>query len=418
MTARDYDVVLYGATGFTGRQTVEYFARHAPAGLRWAVAARNRESLEKLREAIGAPTRDEDVIVADSRDPATIDGFVARSRVVLSTAGPFALYGTPVVDACVRFGTAYVDITGETAWVRDLIERYHARAAAERTRIIPCCGFDSVPSDIGALLMVRQMASRGMPCTEVRAYYRMRGGLNGGTVASALNMVRNPAKGVSDPFLLAPEQTPRSPRQIKRSRDMTRPRYDRELGAWTGPFVMAPTNARVVRRSAALHAAWGAPYGEDFVYQESQTYKPPYAGAKAHAVTAALGLFLVGLRVPVTRQLIARMLPKPGTGPSVATMDQGWFRCELLGLAADGRSMRGLIRNQGDPGNRSTVKFVCESALALALESDRLPGGPDRGGVLTPATGLGEVLVERLRNAGVAIEIGGATTVAGVSGPG
>src|SRR5437762_2725514 len=150
VTTRDYDVVLYGASGFTGRQTIEYFAKHAPQGIRWAIAGRNRQKLETVRTQIGAPARAEDVLVADSRDQVAVDAVVGRTRILLSTAGPFALYGTPVVDACVRSGVHYVDITGETRWVRELIARYHERASADGTRIIPCCGFDSVPSDLGA----------------------------------------------------------------------------------------------------------------------------------------------------------------------------------------------------------------------------------------------------------------------------
>src|SRR2546428_1603140 len=221
MNTRDYDVVLYGAGGFTGRQTVAYFATHAPAQIRWAIAGRNREKLEAVRAEIGAPARSEDVLVADSRDQAAVDAVVSRTRVVLSTAGPFALYGTPIVDACVRFGTEYVDITGETAWVRGLIERYHDRAAADGTRIITCCGFDSVPSDLGTLLIVRDMQrALGVGCSEVRAFYQLSGGFNGGTIASVINATTDGSLTVmADPFLLDPS-TVHSPRQIENSRDV------------------------------------------------------------------------------------------------------------------------------------------------------------------------------------------------------
>jgi len=391
VTTREYDIVLYGAGGFTGRQTVEYFAKHAPPGIRWAIAGRNRQKLETVRSEIGAPARKDDVLAADSRDQAAVDAVVSRTRILLDTAGPFALYGTPVVDACVRFGTHYVDITGETVWVQDLIARYHEQAAAAGTRIIPCCGFDSVPSDLGALLIARHMQSaHGVPCAEVRAYFQMAGGVNGGTIASLMNMIKTG--------------------RVEPSRDLAALRYDSEIGAWTGPFFMAPTNAWVVRRSAALHAQWREPYSRDFVYHEVLKYDPPLARAKAIAVTSGLGLFLGGLRSPVTRRVIEPLLPKPGTGPSVRTMDEGWFTCELLGWSEDGRQVRGLIRHRGDPGNRATVRFLCESALCLALDADALPGGRQRGGVLTPATGLGHALVDRLRRAGVMIEVPAITT--------
>jgi len=392
-----YDVVLYGASGFTGRQTVEYFAKHAPPGIRWAIAGRNRQKLEIVRAEIGAPARHEDVLVADSRDHAAVDAVVARARILLNTAGPFALYGTPVVDACVRSGTHYVDITGETVWVRELIARYHERAAAEGTRIIPGCGFDSVPSDIGTLLVARHMQSAyGVPCSEVRAYFQMAGGLNGGTMASVMNMIKTG--------------------RVERSHDLAPIRYDAEIGEWTGPFFMPPTNAWIVRRSAALHAEWREPYSREFVYHEVLKYDPPLARAKAMAATMGLALFFAALRWPVSRRIVEPLLPKPGTGPSVRTMDEGWFSCDLLGWSEDGRQVRGSIRHQGDPGNRATVRFLCESALCLALDADALPGGRPRGGVLTPATGLGLALVDRLRRAGVTIDVPAVATAHGSRG--
>jgi short subunit dehydrogenase-like uncharacterized protein len=242
----------------------------------------------------------------------------------------------------------------------------------------------------------------------VRAYYRFSGGLNGGTAASVVHTIESGrSSSMGDPFLLDPP-LPHSERQRERSRDVRAPRFDAELGGWTGPFVVATTNTRVVRRSAALHALWGEPYGSDFVYQEYWRHGTPL---RAAAVTGGLGLFYAALRWPPTRHLVKRLLPEPGTGPSEASMDRGWFDCSLLGIAADGRRAWARIHHAGDPSNRATVRFACESALALALEGDVLPGGPGRGGVLTPATGLGLRLAERLRAAGVAIEVG-------VAGPG
>jgi short subunit dehydrogenase-like uncharacterized protein len=394
---RDYDVLLYGAGGFTGRQTVAYFAAHAPAGLRWAIAGPRRHTLEAARAAAGARLSDTDLIVAPSQNQAAVDAVVARSRVVLSTAGPFALYGTPVVDACVRFGTDYVDITGETPWMRKIAARYHDPAVSNGTRIIPGCGFDSVPSDLGALLMARYIRDEmRVPCSEVRAYFQFSGGLNGGTVASLLSMLNMPRRDDAETT---------SQRRDGRIRMVKAPRYDAELATWIGPFVMAPTNTHVVRRSVMLAEEWQQSYGPNFVYQEAVRYDPPFARARATAASAGLGLVFAALKQPLTRRLVEPLLPKPGTGPSVKTMDAGWFTCDLLGLAEDGRQVRGLIRCDGDPGNRATTVFLCESALALALDADALPGGRARGGVLTPATGLGDLLVERLRRAGTVINI-------------
>jgi len=388
---RPYDVVLYGASGFTGRQTVEYFAKHAPRELRWAIAGRNGDKLEAVRAAIGAPARAADVLVADSGDHASVDEVVSRTRIVLSTAGPFALYGTPIVDACVRFRTNYVDITGETFWVRDLVERYHDRAAVEGIRIVPCCGFDSVPSDLGSFLLVRHMEQMfGGGHAEVRGYFQIYGGgLNGGTAASFLNIIK----------------TPRARKTIPRDA-LPPPHYDKVIGTWVGPFFMAPVNTWIVRRSAALYAEWHEPYPRNFSYREFLKFDPPLAAAKAIAITSGLALFTAAARQSVTRLLVEALLPKAGTGPSVRRMDRGGFTCELIGLTEDGRRARGLIRHAGDAGNRATVRMVCESALALALDSDALPGGQQRGGVLTPATALGHVLAERLRRAGMTLSFG------------
>jgi len=406
--AREYDVVLYGATGFTGRQTVEYFARLAPPGLRWAIAGRRRERLESVRAQAGGPPAARDVLVADSRDRSAIDAMVSRTRVVLSTAGPFAIHGTPVVDACVRLGTDYADITGETAWVREMIARHHDGAAERGIRIVPFCGFDSVPSDLGAHVVARHVrAALGAPCAEVRGYFRLAGGLNGGTIATVLHTLESGrARGLGDPFLLDPPVA-HTPRQVRRSQDAVAPRRDPDTGRWVGPFFMAPTNTRVVRRSAALAAQWGEPYGPEFVYQEYLAYGAgPLAPVKAAAGTAGMALFGAALVWRPTRRVLSSRLPRPGMGPSESTMERGWFTCDLLGIAEDGRRVRGRIHHRGDPGNRATVRFACEAALALALDGDRLPGGARRGGVLTPATALGDVLVERLRRAGVTIEVG------------
>jgi short subunit dehydrogenase-like uncharacterized protein len=402
MSDRTYDVVLYGASGFVGKQTVQYLARQAPAGLRWAIAGRNRQKVEAVREQVGV---DVAVLVADSQDQSAIDAIAAQTRVLLTTAGPFALYGNTVVDACVRYQTHYVDITGEIPWVKTLIDRYQEQAAATGTRIIPCCGFDSIPSDLGAYLVVRCLQRElGVDCQQVNAYFQLAGGLNGGTLASALNLFDSGAISQSaDPFLLNPAHRPTP---LDRHRDPLMPRFDSTLQTWVAPFFMGLVNTRIVRRSAALFDQWQEPYGAEFAYQEYLKFAEPLAWLQATGVTGGLALFAGALQQPTLRSLLLPFLPQPGAGPSEQTMDNGWFSCELVGTAADGRQVRGLIRDQGDPGNRATVKFVCESALSLALHAEALPGGPTRGGILTPATGLGEVLVERLRQAGMTLEVG------------
>jgi short subunit dehydrogenase-like uncharacterized protein len=401
MTERSYDVILYGASGFVGKQTVQYFAKHAASKtLRWAIAGRNRQKLEAVRDQVGV---DVDVLVADSRDQQAIDAIVAQTKVILTTAGPFALYGDAIVDACVRYKTHYVDITGETPWVRTLIDRYHSQAALDGTRIIPCCGFDSVPSDLGAYLIVRYMKRElQIPCQQVKAYFQAAGGFNGGTLASALNLYDS--KGLAQmnrPFLLNPSAN-QSPTQIEQSHDPQLPFFDADLKIWAAPFFMGVVNTRIVRRSAALYEDWQEPYGTEFSYQEYLKFNEPLS---AFGLTAALGLMVGVLQQPQLRSLLKPLLPQPGSGPSEQTMNDGWFSCELIGTEIDGRKVQASIRDQGDPGNRATVKFVCESALCLALQADELPGGSARGGILTPATGLGEVLAERLRSAGMTVDV-------------
>jgi short subunit dehydrogenase-like uncharacterized protein len=415
MPERQYDVVLYGASGFTGRQTVQYFARNVrPSEVRWAIAGRNRQALEAARDQAGEGAKSTDILLADALDQQAVDAIVSRTRILLSTAGPFSLYGSRIVDACVRFKTHYVDITGETAWVRDLIDRHHDRAAADGTRIIPCCGFDSVPSDLGTYLVARHTQKLGMDCREVKSFYQIRGGLNGGTFASASNaQASGQAARMREPFLLNPPQ-PRSEQELKRNHDPREARFDADIGAWATPFVMGMANTRIVRRSAGLFEQWNESYGPDFRYQEYQKFPPPMARAKAFTMLGALGLLQATLHSSFGRRLMKSFAPKPGHGPSQKTMDNGFFRCDLVGIAADYRKIFGVVSDTGDPGNRATVKFLCEAALSLALNADQLPGGQQRGGLLTPATGLGDVLVGRLRKAGMRLE----TTAQGpLSGP-
>ncbi len=400
---RDFDVVLYGASGFTGRQTAHYFAGQThPGRLRWAIAGRNRAKLEAVRDSLGQPI---EILVADSGDQAALDTIAARTRVLLTTAGPYALYGSGIVDACVRFKTHYVDITGETTWVRQLIDRHHAQAAADGTRIVPFCGFDSVPSDLGTFLIVQHLRQSSVGCRQVKAFYQMRGGLNGGTMATAFNLYESGnASRAADLFLLTPGAQPSAPLLV-RSRDPLGPIFDEDIRSWTAPFVMGPINTRVVRRSAALFNQWQEGYGEQFGYQEYTKIGTGPGGALAAGLLSLGGAAFGAIIATPLRRLLKPLVPQPGEGPSEKTMNEGWFKCELVGIGDDGRRVRVLIRDQGDPGNRATVKFLCESALCLALEEQHLPGGPSRGGILTPATAFGDILADRLRHAGMTIRL-------------
>lgn len=404
-THRAYDVVLYGATGFVGRQTVAHFAAHAK-GVRWALAGRSAKKLEQVRQACGPGAAGAGIIVADAADTKALDALAGQAVVVLSTAGPFALYGSALVAACVAHRTHYVDITGETPWVRELIDRHHAQAMREGTRIIPCCGFDSVPSDLGAWLVAEAIwRQHGEPCVSVKACHSMRGGLNGGTLATALNLIEaGQGQLLADPFLLNPPGT--APPNRAEHSDPLAPHRDADFDAWVGPFMMGLVNTRVVRRTAALLQARGdTAYGAHFSYQEYMRFgRGPLAAAAATGVSVGMSVGAAAMRFKTGRALARAAAVSPGQGPSQRTMDGGSFRCELVGKTASGKLLRGRVEGQGDPGNRATTKFVCESALALALQGQALPGGERGGGVLTPASGLGMVLGQRLVAAGIAVE--------------
>ena len=420
--SRKYDVVLYGASGFVGQQTVAYFAKlgklSGPHGkpLRWALAGRSAQKLEAVRAACGIGAKRAGIVVADAQDAKALDALASATAVVLSTAGPFALYGSELVAACAANGTHYVDITGETPWVFDMICQHESAAVQSGARIIPFCGFDSIPSDLGAWLVATTMQDTyGEPCQSVKASFSVRGGVNGGTLASMFNFLgTDQAKKLAEPFLLNPPNS--KARSVVGQQDPVTPIHDADFKAWLGPFFMGPINTRVVRRSAALssmesHTGRGkakansGPYSSDFTYQEYMRFGAgPLAGAAAAVFCAGMFSSQQAMRFKPLRQLAGRLAPGPGTGPSEASMDGGSFRCELVGRSASGHVVRGRVADQGDPGNRATTKMVCEAALCLALQLDELPGSLAKGGFLTPATGLGAVLLKRLRDAGMTLE--------------
>lgn len=320
---------------------------------------------------------------------------------MLSTAGPFALYGSELLAACVRHGTHYVDITGETPWVKSMIDLHHADAQRKGARIIPFCGFDSIPSDLSAHLANAAMLERyGEACVSTKVAFSIRGGFNGGTLASLFNMLGSgQSSAMADPFLLNPSGT--RPGDTAAHADPLGPRRDADFGAWLGPFMMSTINTRVVRRSAALLG-----YADGYQYQEYlRLGKGPLAAMAATTLSVGSYTSQAALRLSPIRKLAQKLAPPPGAGPSEASMDGGSFRAQWVGHSASGKMVRGMVADKGDPGNRATTKMLCESALALALQLDALPGGRKHGGFLTPASGLGDVLVHRLRAAGMTLKV-------------
>jgi short subunit dehydrogenase-like uncharacterized protein len=303
-----------------------------------------------------------------------------------------------LVDACVRHRTHYCDITGETPWIRALIDRHHDKAAAEGTRIVPTCGFDSIPSDFGAWLTARHIRDvLHSECESMSAYFKLGGGINGGTLASFFHMVESgQIASVRDAYLLNPDRTAPTQEQRARNADPVGVRFDPDSNRWVSSFVMGSINTRVVRRSQAL-------LGTQFDYQEYSSFKKPSA-----ARMASIGgrMFESILGSGVGRRLLRPLLPRAGDGPSEKVMDGGFFETTFIARAKNGARVRGVLRGQGDPGNRITVKCLCESAFVLAQTDDpnlRPPAG--MGGVLTPVTALGDYLVPRLAAAGITFEI-------------
>lgn len=401
---RDHDLVIYGATGFVGELIAAYLATHAPAGLRIALAGRSTARLEAVRSRLPAAARAWPLIEADSEDAGSIAALATSTRVLFTTVGPYAKYGLPVVEACARAGTHYGDLTGEVLFVREAIDRCDALARASGARIVHSCGYDSVPSDLAVLLLHRAAEADGAgDLTEVQLVATARGGLSGGTLETMRGqldeMRASPALRslVADPYALSPDRAQEP--DTKQPADVAFVSRS-ESGLWTAPFVMAAANTRIVRRSNALR---GWAYGRSLRYGEVMGVARGPAGAvMAGATTLGLGLFAGAMAFRPTRRLLDRVLPAPGTGPSEATRANGWFRSQVTARTENGHRYRAVAAGSGDPGYAATAVMAGETALALALDGDRLPA---RSGSLTPATALGEVLVERLRAAGHTYEV-------------
>ncbi len=392
--ARPHDIVVYGATGYVGALVAAYLAEHAPPGVRIALAGRSAAKLKHVRDELA---RDWPLLEADSTDPASLAALAASTRVLATTVGPYARYGLPVVEACARAGTHYADLTGEVLFVRDVVDRFDAVARDTGARIVHSCGYDSIPSDLGVLLLHEHAGAEGL--TAVGLVATMRGGFSGGTIDSMRAQVEamgaDPGlrRVVADPHALSPDRAA-EPMPSQPS-DVPVPGRRGSRGMWTAPFVMASYNTRIVRRSNALQ---GWSYGRSMRYQEVMgTGRGPVGALAAAGTTAGLGLVLAGMGFGPTRALLDRVLPAPGSGPTPEARERGWFRMDLDAATTSGKHLRGVVSGPGDPGYAATAVMLGESALCLALDGAALPA---RAGSLTPASAMGMPLVERLRAAG------------------
>ncbi|NQU36184.1 MAG: saccharopine dehydrogenase NADP-binding domain-containing protein [Actinobacteria bacterium] len=404
---REFDVVVYGATGFVGQLTAQYLARFAPTDTKVALAGRSAEKLAQTRDQLAPSAKEWPLLVADADDLEGLTAIAARTRVIATTVGPYAKYGTSIVQACAEQGTDYVDLTGEVLFVRYCAEQWDSAAKETGARIVNSCGFDSIPSDLGVWLAA-DFASRhelGSLTDTTLVVRQMKGGFSGGTIDSMRNQVdemkADPALKsiVEDPYSLSPLRADEP--DVPDWPDTARPAYVGDLGGWIGPFVMAAYNTRIVRRSNAL-SGWS--YGPDFRYREVSAFgKKPIAPVIATGMAIGLGSAERAMAFPGTRQLLDRVLPKPGEGPSEEQREAGRFKIEVYAHTTSGQKVKSTIAAKGDPGYAATAVMLSESALCLALDADSLP---DRAGVLTPATAMGEQLSERLRRADFTVEVG------------
>jgi short subunit dehydrogenase-like uncharacterized protein len=390
MSSSKFDIVVYGATGFTGQLVAEYLATHYKGdnNLKWAMAGRSKEKLASVRDAIGAPA-DTPLIVADAGDPDSVKAMVDQTKSVITTVGPYQLYGVELIAACVASGTDYLDLCGEPVWMAQMIDKHEAAAKASGARILFSCGFDSIPFELGTFF-VQEEAKRvfGAPASRVMGRVRdMRGRLSGGTAASARAQFEAVARDLSlvkilnNPFALTPGfEGPKQPRGNK-------PVFEEDLQSWAAPFTMALINTRNVHRSNML---MGFPYGKEFVYDEMVLTGAGEKGeANAKLVMAA------------NTEKTGPGAPKPGEGPSKEERENGCYDLLYVAIAPDGRQVRAAVKGDRDPGYGSTSKMISECAICLLRDTPQVAAG-----IWTPGAAMGHKLIDRLvKNAGITFEV-------------
>lgn len=414
MTEREFDIVLYGATGFVGVLTAEHLARHGE-GARIALAGRSLEKLEAVRAELDEAARDWPLLAVDAKDADGLRELARRTTVLASTVGPYTVYGKDVARACAEEGTAYADLTGEVLFVRWSVDTLDALAQESGARIVHSCGFDSVPSDLGVLVTAQRVAADGEGTLgeTVLRVRSLKGGFSGGTVDSARQQAivaaSDPSarKVLGDSYSLSPRRAeePKGSRAgggglLGRLKRMTSVDRDPASGRWNGPFVMASFNTRIVRLSNTL-SEWS--YGREFRYREVTDFgKSVMSPVLATGMAIGLTGGLAGLAFKPTRAVLDRLLPKPGEGPSREQQAAGRFRFEITTTTTTGARYVTKVGADYDPGYSGTAVMFGQAALALAFDGTRTP---DRAGVLTPATALGDALVERLRAHGFRFEV-------------
>ncbi|MFV8570966.1 saccharopine dehydrogenase family protein [Marinobacter sp. SBS5] len=402
----NYDLIVFGATSFVGQILTSYLAKNYGVGgdVKWAIAGRSESKLNDLKSTLGADSMNLPVLIADASDEAALIAMCEQTKVVISTVGPYALFGEPLIKACVSTGTDYCDLTGEVQWISRMIKRYEEQAKESGARIVHCCGFDSIPSDMGVWFLQQQAEETfGQPCQDVRMRVKVaKGGLSGGTVASMINIAKEVGadpqlrKELANPFSICPPEH----RSKARQPSLKSAEYDKDFGVWLAPFVMGAINTRVVHRSNAMQ---GARYGKEFTYDEAiMTGKGTKGRLTAYGIVAALGAFFTASAIKPTRWVVEKLVPQPGEGPTPEAQEAGFYDIRFIGRTQDGKTMITKVTGDRDPGYGSTGKMLGEAGLCLALDvKDELPGG-----FWTPSSAMNGKLHERLTsNAGLTFEV-------------
>ncbi|HRH14245.1 MAG TPA: saccharopine dehydrogenase NADP-binding domain-containing protein [Azonexus sp.] len=402
------DLIVFGATGFVGqilaRHLFEQFGAHGD--LKWAAAGRSVSRLEELRASLGPKAAKLPVLVADAADETALRRMCLGAKAVVSTVGPYALYGEPLVKVCAETGTDYCDLTGEAQWIRRMLSRYEETARKSGARIVHACGFDSIPSDLGVLFLQQEAIRRfGQPCPSVKMRVKaMRGGLSGGTVASIMNVLKEAAADpqlrseLANPYSLCPGGYAPPIRQP----DIRSAEYDSDFKAWVAPFIMSAINTRIVQRTNALTKQ---AYGADFRYDEAMLTGHGLKGRMtALGIAAGISGFMVAGAIGPARWALERfVLPAPGSGPSPQAQQQGFYDLRFIGRTDDGRSLMVKVTGDRDAGYGSTSKMLAQAAAFLARD---LPKAEKPGGFWTPATLFGDRLIERLeKHSGIAFTV-------------
>ena len=400
---REFQLIVFGATGFTGKLAAMYLAKTYGTKFKWAIAGRSQAKLEAVRKDLGAHMKDLPIVIADSGDVNALNALVRRTAVVITTAGPFVLYGSELLRQCAENGTHYCDITGELDWVRIMIDKYDDVARASGAKIVPLCGHDANPWDLSVLRLAKEFDCRGDMLTEVNCYDEINASASGGTMKTVFTALSNRRRYKAmlgfDPLLKSNAISGKASENLVKPDVQFTTTYSTEHNSWVGFFVMSMVMANTVRRSNALLG-----YSKRLVYSEAVVYPNVFT-----AITTTLQMLMLGavIAAPPLTWLFLQLglIPSPGEGPSASDMDKGFLNVTAYGYGREGKAgkvIRSTFYFPTDPGYRDTARMLVESGLLLALEPEKTS---KTGGILTPAAALGLPLIDRLCATGSSMEV-------------